>query len=278
MTAEGEMGNRNVGGQRPPLQEQAFQFRESPLKKTQRAFDRRWSCHVDTSSAEGFQRELCAAGLQEFEVGLNGAGLAPEDTFRKCNRGRNTGGVFVDVERVIKMRDSEALQIEFRIEHDARPEVNLEKAAILLFEDVERQGVAAFFDGVNDFLELGEHRLAEKRAPDVVDLAIDNVGPHLLVGGLVEEMMGEQFLIKGRGDFGEEDWIVVILKALGALREPGVHGMAGLVRESVDVGENVTLIVHQDVGGRAEAPGRESATPFPFRFVSIAPTTAQPVG
>src|SRR3954470_24284736 len=120
MTAEIEMESRHVGGHRPPLQEQAFQFRESPLKKTQRALDRRWSCHVDPSSAEGFQRELCAAGLQEFQVGLDGTGLAREDTFRKCNRGLNTGGVFVDVERVIKMGDSEALQIEFRIERDAR--------------------------------------------------------------------------------------------------------------------------------------------------------------
>ena len=87
--------------------------------------------------------------------------------------------------------------------------------------------------------------------------------------------MREQFFVEGRRDLREKNRIIVVLKKLRLLREPGVHGMAGLVRERVNVGKNVVLVIHQDVGRRAVAAGRKRAAPFPFRFVAIAPASAQ---
>ena len=66
-------------------------------------------------------------------------------------------------------------------------------------------------------------------------------------------MVGEQFLVEGRGDFRQEDRVVVILVRLGILRVPGVHGMAGLVRQRVNIREHVGLVVHEDVGRVAVA-------------------------
>ena len=66
-------------------------------------------------------------------------------------------------------------------------EISLEERAVFGFENIERQGVAAFLDRVDDLLELGEHRLPEERAADVVDLPVDDVGAHLLVGRLSRE-------------------------------------------------------------------------------------------
>ena len=51
--------------------------------------------------------------------------------------------------------------------------------------------------------------------------------------------------------------------------------MAGFVGECVNVGEDVALVIHQDVGRRAEAAGRKGAAAFAFRFVTIAPPAAQ---
>ena len=87
--------------------------------------------------------------------------------------------------------------------------------------------------------------------------------------------MGEQFLVEGGGDFREEDWVIVILEGLRSLREPGVHRVPGFVRQRVDVGENVALVIHQDVGRRAEAAGGKRATAFAFGLVAIAPAPAQ---
>ena len=124
---------------------------------------------------------------------------------------------------------------------------------------------------MNNFLELGEHCLPEKRAADIVDLAIDDVGAHFRVVRLFEQMMREQFLVKCRCNFGQENRVIVILEKLRLLREPTVHRVPGLVRERVDVGEHVLFIIHQDVGGRAVTAGRERAAAFPFRFVTIDP-------
>ena len=125
------------------------------------------------------------------------------------------------------------------------------------------------------FLELGEHRLPEERAADVVDLPVDDVGAHLRIVGLLEQMMREQLFVKSGRDFREEDRVIVVLKRLRALREPGVHRVAGLVRQRVDVGENIALVVHQDVGRRAVAAGGKRAAAFALGFVAIAPAAAQ---
>ena len=87
--------------------------------------------------------------------------------------------------------------------------------------------------------------------------------------------MGEQLFVEGAGDFCEEDRVVVILIALGALRIPGVHGVAGLVRERVHVGENVALVVHHDERRIAETRRTERAAALSFVFVAVAPAPAQ---
>ena len=67
---------------------------------------------------------------------------------------------------------------------------------ILGFENIERKRVAAFFDFMNDLLELGEHRLPEEGAADVVDLAVDDVGAHLFVARFLQEVMGQELFVK----------------------------------------------------------------------------------
>jgi hypothetical protein len=69
--------------------------------------------------------------------------------------------------------------------------ITFEKPAILRPEDVERECVAAFFNGVGDFLKLSKHGLPEKRAPQIVDLPVDDVGAHLRIARRFEQMIGE---------------------------------------------------------------------------------------
>ena len=126
---------------------------------------------------------------------------------------------------------------------------------ILRFETVQGQRVAVFLNFVNDLFELGEHGLPEERAANVVDLPINDVSAHFGIARLLEQMMSQQLLIEGRCHFGQENRIIVILILLRFLREPGVHGMAGLVRQCVNIGEHVFLVIHQDVRRRAVTSG-----------------------
>src|SRR5262249_4226679 len=157
------------------------------------------------------------------------------------------------------MRNSQTLQIEFRIQHHPRAEISLEQVAILALENLQRKRVSTFLDRMNDLLEFGEHGLPKKCSANVIDLSIDDVGAHFWIRGLFEKMMSEQFFVKGRRDFGEKNWIIRILIELVALRVPGMHRVAGLVRQGVDVGEDVALVIHQNVGRRAVASAGEGA-------------------
>ena len=76
---------------------------------------------------------------------------------------------------------------------------------------------------MNDFFELSEHRLPKNRAANVVDLSINDVSAHLWIARLFEQMMREQLFVEGRCNLGQENRVLVILKALRLLRKPGVH-------------------------------------------------------
>ena len=176
------------------------------------------------------------------------------------------------------MRDAQAFEIELRIEDEIFGKIGGEQLVVLGFEDFECERLAGFFDRMNDFFELGEHRLPEKTAADIIDLPIDDVGAHLGIVRLLEQVVGEQLFVKGRRDLGRKNWVLVILKHLRVLREPAVHRVPGFVGESVNIGKHVVLVVHQDVWRRAVAAGGKPAAAFRFGFVAIAPAAMQTRG
>src|SRR5437763_14871001 len=90
--------------------------------------------------------------------------------------------------------------------------------------------------------------------------------------------MGEQFLVKGTGNFSQETWVMVALKELRFSGEPGMHGMPRPVGQGVNIRKHILLVVHQDVRGSLVAAGGKCATACCLRFVTIAPASAQTVG
>src|SRR5205814_9065385 len=90
--------------------------------------------------------------------------------------------------------------------------------------------------------------------------------------------MGKQFLVERASNLGQENRVIVVLKELRFSREPGMQGVPGLVRQSVNVGKYILFVVHQDVGRRVVAAGGKCAAAFPLRFVTIAPASAQTIG
>src|SRR5260370_41973292 len=98
------------------------------------------------------------------------------------------------------MRNTETFQFELRIENKIFREVDLEKLAILRFENVEHERVAAFLNRVDDLLKLGEHCLPKQSAAKIVDLSVNDISAHLRIARLLEQMMGEQLFVKCRCD------------------------------------------------------------------------------
>ena len=102
------------------------------------------------------------------------------------DRGGEARGVFVDVERSIEVRDAEAFQREFVVDGEFGAEVSFQKLAVGGFERVDGEWFARFDHFVRDLFEFGEHRLADDRAADVVDFAVDKVRSFALIGAAVE--------------------------------------------------------------------------------------------
>ena len=73
------------------------------------------------------------------------------------------------------MRDAEALELEVFVDDEIGAEVVGKQFAVLFFELLDRERFAGFDEGVRDLLEFGEHRLADDRAADRIDLAVDEV-------------------------------------------------------------------------------------------------------
>src|SRR4026207_1190784 len=124
---------------------------------------------------------------------------------------------------MIEMRDAETFQIKLGIEDEIFSKISFEQLVIFRFENVERQRIAAFLDGVNDSFEFGKHGLSEQGAAQIVDFTVDDVSPHLRIVRGAKQMMRQQFLVERRRDLREKDRILVVLKELGTLREPTVH-------------------------------------------------------
>ena len=108
---------------------------------------------------------------------------------------------------------------------------------------------------MNNLFKFSEHRLPEQCAAQFVDLPVNDVRPHLRIARCLQQMMRQQLLVERRRHFGQKNRILVILKQLRILREPTVHGVTGLMRERVNIGENVLLVIHQDVGWRPVTAG-----------------------
>src|SRR6266550_1604368 len=106
---------------------------------------------------------------------------------------------------MIEMRDAKAFQIKLGIEHEIFSKISFEQLVIFRFEAVERQRIAAFLDGVNNFLEFGKHGLSKQRPAQVIDFAVDDVSPHLWIVRSPKQMMRKQFLVERRCDFREKD-------------------------------------------------------------------------
>ena len=106
-------------------------------------------------------------------------------------------------------------------------------------------------------------------------MAVEKIRFHERIVRLGEEVVGEEFLVESGSNLGEEDWIMVVLEGLVALRIPSVHGVARLVREGEHVGEDIRFVIHEDVGWTAVAPAGKGAAAFAFRLVAVAPAAAQ---
>ena len=101
--------------------EQVGQFVDALGEELEGGLDGGGRGHVDAGEFQGVDGIFFAAGLEEGEIAGWVAGL--EDLAGEGDGGAHAGGVLVDVERAVEMRDAQALEVELRVEGEVGPEI-----------------------------------------------------------------------------------------------------------------------------------------------------------
>ena len=71
------------------------------------------------------------------------------------------------------MRDSQAFQLQFRIDVHGVAKISLKQLSISASNHIQCQGLVFFDELMGYFFILSEHGLADKGGPDVIDLTVD---------------------------------------------------------------------------------------------------------
>ena len=89
--------------------------------------------HVDAGVFQEIERPLRAAAFEEREVVVQLLLAAADDALAEGDRGRQAGGVFVDVERVVEVRDAQAFELELFVDDEIGAEVVGQQLAVFGF-------------------------------------------------------------------------------------------------------------------------------------------------
>ena len=127
-----------------------------------------------------------------------------------------------------------------------------------LVERCGRQRLARSVEIMRLALELCEQRLPVERRAEALKEVVEDVCAALFVRLGLQQILGQQDLVDRRGDLGDHDAVIVVDIILRRIREPGVHGVAQLVRQRERVVE-CSGIVHQHIRMHAEHTARERA-------------------
>ena len=204
--------------------------------------------HVQAGVSQQRYRVARPAGAQHAQVGVARGSRPSEQLLGEVRGCGHAGGVLVDVERPVEVRDVGPLGAYHRVDaHDAgiRPVVLPQQVAVQARHARARQRLAALHGVVRSEFELGEHGLAEEGTADALDgLAQVEDAFFAGLGGLLHVVAQQQFVGEG-GDLGDEQRVPGRLEGLRPVGQQRVHAVAPLVRVGADAVKGV-LVVQED--------------------------------
>ncbi len=148
-------------------------------KASKARLDRRRSGQVHTSSFQEVDAEVRRPALEEGEVTLHRRCPFRQDLASQSRRGRDSGGVLVDVERVVEVRNPRPLDVDQVIDLDRGTVVLLVQRLVDLAEQIRRQRLTGFGASMCFAFEFSEQRLPNQSGTDALQLRVDDVEPHL---------------------------------------------------------------------------------------------------
>jgi len=132
------------------------------------------------------------------------------------------------------------------------------------------QRLTGFGAGIDLPLKFRKHGLAVHRAPDGLQVLVDDKQALLLVLGNFQQVGVEQGLVEGRGHFGQEDGIAGTGGRLELVAVIGVHGMPQLMGYGKDRVQGV-VVIEKDEGLGAVTARRVSAAALALVLKDVHP-------
>ena len=151
-------------------------------KEFERIADRGRGGHIDSRALEERHRVGRAAAGQEREIIVHRGLAFAQNALRQRNGGRKSGGILLDIEIIIEVRDACPLERDFVIEDNILAVVITVELPVLSRERFggERFALADLFAAPQ--LKLGKHGLPVQRAAELLEEMVDEIGAAALVG------------------------------------------------------------------------------------------------
>ncbi len=176
------------------------------------------------------------------------------------------------------MGDTQALQLEFPVNHHGITEIVIQQRPIYPRKHIEGKGRSILQSAVSMFLEFSKHGLPEECPPDIVNFTVHDVRRHgRIVPVFFKEMPAQKILIACGGDLGGKYCIAVIHVGLRPVGQEGVHGMTRFMDQGINAVDGIRAIVHENVGGRIVTSRGIGAAPFPAVLIAVHPSPQEPL-
>ena len=197
--------------------------------------------------AQLVQRVSTAAHGEELLVALDGGLALFQDALGQGDSGGVAGGILVNVERAVEVRDARPLILDLVVDDHIVAEIVGDKAFVQGVQGGGVQGFTALDHGVGLALELGKHRLAVDRALEVFQILVQQIEAGLGVVLVGKQLLDEQILVDGGRDLGDKQRVVRVLRRLMLAGAPAVDRVAHLMCQRRDTVQRAAEI-QQDIG------------------------------
>gem|GEM_PF-4775513 len=164
--------------------------------------------HIDSGIFEDLDGVATAAALEEFEVGISSGITLGADLVGESPGGRNAGGVLVDVEISVEVRDATPFAFDHVVDDDFRAVIFAVKLGPFGLHLVGGDGAVGLDGFVDIEFEFCKEGLPVEGGADGFRHLMKQVNPLFFGSSLAEQVIEHQRFVGGGSNFGAENRVV----------------------------------------------------------------------
>ena len=166
------------------------------------------------------ERILRTAHGKEFQIPLHCRLTFAENHRRKSRSAGIARRIYIDIERIVEVRDACPLILHRIIPYQFRAEIQLNQFLVQRIERRTVQRLTALCHRMCFLLKFRKHRLTVDGSLEPFQILIQQSQTVLRIRLLCQKLLNQKILIDGRSNFGNEHRIAAVLVRLRMIGKP----------------------------------------------------------